>query len=353
MLGPIAVRKKYYGPAHRNRKVGFCQTFVAGSSNTAQGTLLGGSHRLLFLSGNGCRWHRSIASSGMGSGQGRGAVPASGYSTSGTSITRDDEPSAYLALRHVSLAFGSHQVLRDLTFEIKPRETTCVLGRSGVGKSVSLRLFMGFLKPDQGRVFAAHEDITNYSDEQLERIHRRMTMVFQSGALFDSLTVAENVAYPLRERLHLDDEQICQIVDGLLHLVHGEQWRDAFPAEISTGAKRLVAIARALAAQPEAILYDEPTTNVDPLTGRSVANLLIRLKNELRLTNVVVTHDVRLVERIADRVIFLENGTVIFSGTKEEMNRSSVPLVQEFLRLDLIDLRSIVERMKPPMRLAG
>jgi phospholipid/cholesterol/gamma-HCH transport system ATP-binding protein len=258
----------------------------------------------------------------------------------------------YLALRNVSQAFGSNQVLNDVSFAVMPGETVCILGRSGAGKSVCLRLFMGFLKPCSGRVIAAHEDITDYSEQELERIHKKVTMVFQNGALFDSLTAAENVAFPLRERGQLDEDQIYQIVDGLLEMVNAENLRDRYPGEISTGAKRLIAIARALAAEPEAILYDEPTTNVDPLMERRLGELIKKLKRQLSLTSVVVTHDMSLAERIADHVVFLEGGKVIFYGTKEEMNRSSVPLVQQFRQLDLIDLNSIL-RMSGTQRLAG
>jgi phospholipid/cholesterol/gamma-HCH transport system ATP-binding protein len=258
----------------------------------------------------------------------------------------------YLALQQVSQAFGSNQVLNDVSFAVMPGETLCVLGRSGAGKSVCLRLFMGFLKPCSGRVIAAHEDITNYDGQQLERIHKKVTMVFQSGALFDSLTAAENVAFPLRERGQLDEEQIYQIVDGLLEMVNAKMFRDRYPGEISTGAKRLVAIARALAAEPEAVLYDEPTTNVDPLMERRLGELIKKLKRQLQLTSVVVTHDVRLVERIADHVVFLDGGKVIFYGTKQEMETSSVPLVQQFRQLDLIDLNAILPIYRQ-QRLAG
>jgi phospholipid/cholesterol/gamma-HCH transport system ATP-binding protein len=206
---------------------------------------------------------------------------------------------------------------------------------------------MGFLKPDHGRVLSACEDITAYPEHELERIHRKITMVFQSGALFDSLTVADNVAFPLLERKEIDEEQVEQIVNGLLELVQCQQWRDSFPSEISTGAKRLDAVARALAAEPETILCDEPTTNVDPITQRSMAKLLRKLNQELHLTNVVVTHDVKLVEAIADRVIFLDSGSVLFAGTKEEMNRSSIPMIRQFLELDLVDLESIMNRIAP------
>jgi phospholipid/cholesterol/gamma-HCH transport system ATP-binding protein len=253
----------------------------------------------------------------------------------------------YFELEHVFKSFGSDPVLDDVSFAVMPGETVCVLGRSGVGKSVSLRIFMGFLKPDAGRVITAGEDITDYSEEELERIHRKATMVFQNGALFDSLTVYENVAFPLRERGDLAEEQIELIVDGLLDLVKIKPLRDCLPSEISTGMKRAVAIARALAARPEAILYDEPTTMVDPLMARRLGSLMGRLKAQLSLTSMVVTHDMRLVSQIADHVVFLNRGKVIFFGTNEEMEHTSEPLVQQFLQLDRVDLRTALSVLEP------
>ena len=232
-----------------------------------------------------------------------------------------------------------------------PGETVCILGRSGVGKSVSLRLMMGFLKPDHGRIVAASEDITDYSEEQLQRLHNKLTMVFQSGALFDSLTVGENVAYPLRERGDLTEKQISELVDGLLELVGVAAMRDYLPSEISTGMKRSVAIARALAAQPEAILYDEPTTMVDPIMARRLGDLIQTLKIQLRLTSVVVTHDMRLAEKVADHVVFLERCKVVFFGTIPEMEHSPEPVVRQFLHLDRIDLRTILLALPPEARL--
>ena len=166
-------------------------------------------------------------------------------------------PDPYIDFQHVSKAFGDNHVLDDVSFEVFPGETVCILGRSGVGKSVSLHHIMGFLKPDSGHVIVAGEDITNFSEEQLEPIRKKVTMVFQNGALFDSLTVGENVAFPLRERKDLSEEQIFQIVDGLLEMVAVKEMRDLLPSDLSTGMKRSVAIARALAAQPECVLYDE------------------------------------------------------------------------------------------------
>src|SRR5437763_9745646 len=183
----------------------------------------------------------------------------------------------YIEFRDVSKAFGDNVVLEHVSFDVLTGETVCILGRSGVGKSVSLHNIMGFLKPDSGRVIVAGEDITDYTEDQLERIRKKVTMVFQNGALFDSLTVGENVAFPLRERRDLNEEQILQIVSGLLEMVGVKEMAEQFPSDLSTGMKRSVAIARALASQPECVLYDEPTTMVDPLMAQLLGDLMKRL----------------------------------------------------------------------------
>jgi phospholipid/cholesterol/gamma-HCH transport system ATP-binding protein len=244
----------------------------------------------------------------------------------------------YIGFENVSKAFGEKVILRDVSFDVKEGETVCILGRSGVGKSVSLHHIMGFLKPDSGRVWVAHEDITDYPEKELERIRKKVTMVFQNGALFDSLSVGENVAFPLRERGDLNESQIYQIVDGLLEMVNVGEYRDQLPSDLSTGMKRSVAIARALAAQPEAILYDEPTTMVDPLTAHLLGSLIKKLKYQLKLTSIVVTHDMALAKKIADRIVFLHEAQVVFFGTPAEMEQSELEIVREFLTLDSLDL---------------
>src|ERR1700750_775516 len=244
----------------------------------------------------------------------------------------------YIEFKNVFKAFGERVILDDVSFDVLPGETVCILGRSGVGKSVSLHNIMGFLKPDAGRVIVAFEDITDYSEEQLERIRKKVTMVFQNGALFDSLTVGENVAFPLRERRDLSEEEIFQIIDGLLEMVGVKEMRDMLPSDLSTGMKRSVAIARALAAQPECVLYDEPTTMVDPLMAQLLGDLIKRLKAQLHLTSVVVTHDMRLAKKLADRVVFLHEARVLFFGTYPEMEKCEEPIVQEFLKLDELKL---------------
>jgi len=240
----------------------------------------------------------------------------------------------YVEFKHVYKSFGDHKVLEDVSFQVFPGETLCILGRSGVGKSVSLHHIMGFLKPDSGRVVVAFEDITEATEAQLEQIRKKVTMVFQNGALFDSLTVGENVAFPLRERHDLDEQQIYQIVDGLLDMVGVKAMRDLLPSDLSTGMKRSVAIARALSAQPDCILYDEPTTMVDPLMAQLLGDLIQKLKHQLKLTSIVVTHDMRLAKKLADRIVFLHEARAIFVGTMHEMERANEDVVQEFLRLD-------------------
>jgi phospholipid/cholesterol/gamma-HCH transport system ATP-binding protein len=252
----------------------------------------------------------------------------------------DSQLGPYIEFKHVSKAFGDNRVLDDVSFNVRDGETVCILGRSGVGKSVSLHHIMGFLKPDSGRVIVAHQDITEYSEVQLELIRKKVTMVFQNGALFDSLTVGENVAFPLRERQDLTEDQIYQIVDGLLEMVGVAHMRDLLPSDLSTGMKRSVAIARALAAQPECVLYDEPTTMVDPLMAQLLGDLIKRLKIQLHLTSVVVTHDMRLAKKLADRIVFLHEARAIFFGPYAEMEKSSEPIVQEFLQLDELKIEA-------------
>src|SRR5260370_13915297 len=226
-----------------------------------------------------------------------------------------EELQPYLEFRHVSKYFDEKRVLDDVSFQAYPGETLCILGRSGVGKPVALHHIMGFLKPDSGRVIVAFEDITDYQEDELERIRKKVTMVFQNGALFDSLSVDENVAFPLRERRDLDEAQTYQILAGLLDMVGVKAMRDLLPSDLSTAMQRSLAIARALAAQPECVLYDEPTTMVDPLMASLLGDLIQKLKDQLKLTSIVVTHDMRLAKKLADRIVFLHEARALFMGT--------------------------------------
>jgi phospholipid/cholesterol/gamma-HCH transport system ATP-binding protein len=241
---------------------------------------------------------------------------------------------------HVSIAFDDRPVLEDVSFSVNRGQTLCILGRSGVGKSVALRMLMGFLTPDEGSIRVEGQEIVGLGEEGLRAIRKRITMVFQNGALFDSLTVRENVAFPLRERGGLNEEQIQEKVSQLVNVVGAEDVVDALPASLSTGRKRAVAIARALAAEPEIVLYDEPTTMVDPIIARRLGDLIEILKQHLGKTSIVVTHDIRFAERLADLVLFLHQGRAQYFGPLQGFMASSDPNIQQFLALDAYTLPS-------------
>ncbi len=243
----------------------------------------------------------------------------------------------YIEFRHVYKTFD-HPVLVDVSFSLDAGETLAIIGRSGVGKSVSLSHIMGFLKPDRGRVFVSYQDITDFLEPQLREIRKKVTMVFQSGALFDSLTVAENILFSLELRDDYDEKNKEDVVDGLLSMVDLLHFRDAYPADLSTGYKRAVAIARAIASQPECILYDEPTTMVDPIMSGILTDLMLKLKHQLKLTAVVVTHDLELMRNVADKVVFLFEGKAIYFGAVKDLDKAEHPHIKEFLAMDRVEL---------------
>ena len=246
-----------------------------------------------------------------------------------------------IRIEGLTKSFGANRVLRGVDLDVPKATITIIIGRSGGGKSVLLKHLIGLMRPDAGRVLVDGLDITQLSGRALEPVRRRYGVVFQSGALFDSLTVGENVAFPLRERKELEEDQIQKIVNGLLEMVGVVGMADLLPSDLSTGMKRSVAIARAMAAQPQAILYDEPTTMVDPLIGRLLGNLIQKLKTQLLLTSVVVTHDMRFAERLADHVVFLHQGKVRFFGTMDEMKQSDDDILRQFLDLDALVLPNV------------
>jgi phospholipid/cholesterol/gamma-HCH transport system ATP-binding protein len=263
---------------------------------------------------------------------------AAGAGLEAASFAATPVTAPFISFDRVCKSFGDFVVLKDVSFFVNPGETLCILGRSGVGKSVSLQILMGFLKPDSGTVRVAGQDIGGLTEREMQEVRRKVTMVFQNGALFDSITVGENVAFPLRERGDMEEDQILQVVKGLLEMVGVAGMGSVMPSDLSTGMKRSVAIARALASQPSAVLYDEPTTMVDPLMAHLLGDLIQRLKMQLHLTSIVVTHDMRFAQKLADRVVFLHEGTALFFGTMEEMRRSSDPVLREFFALDELTL---------------
>jgi phospholipid/cholesterol/gamma-HCH transport system ATP-binding protein len=240
----------------------------------------------------------------------------------------------YFEFCNVTKAFDERKVLNDVSFQVKRGETCVIMGRSGVGKSVSLKHIMGFLKADSGQIFIDGQDVTNYSETQFEEIRHKVTMVFQSGALFDSLTVAENICFPLESQPGLTEEDIDAYTAKFAKMLEVEEVMDKLPSELSTGMKRAVAIARALAQNPEAILYDEPTTMVDPIMAGHMGDLIERLKEAFHKTSIVVTHDTHLAKKIADRIIFLQQGHVEFFGTWAELEASPDHFLHNFLEQD-------------------
>lgn len=242
----------------------------------------------------------------------------------------------FFEFRDVCKGFGERLVLEHVSFTVKRGETCVIMGRSGVGKSVTLKHIMGFLKADSGQVIVAGQDVTRLSEKEFYEVRRKVTMVFQSGALFDSLSVRENIAFPLMEQPGLTDEDVDSYVTRLARELEVEEVLDKLPSELSTGMKRAVAIARALAQNPEAILYDEPTTMVDPIMARHMGDLILRLKEKFHRTSIVVTHDTHLAKRLADNVVFLQDGQVTFFGPWKEFEDSNDPFLHNFRMQDAL-----------------
>lgn len=240
----------------------------------------------------------------------------------------------YFEFRNVTKAFDERVVLNNVSFKVQRGETCVIMGRSGVGKSVSLKHIMGFLKADSGQVFIDGQDVTNFTEAEFEQIRHKVTMVFQSGALFDSLTVAENIAFPLQSQVGLTEDDIDAYVAKFAKMLEVDDVLEKLPSELSTGMKRAVAIARALAQNPEAILYDEPTTMVDPIMAGHMSDLIERLKEAFRKTSIVVTHDTHLAKRLADTVVFLQDGKAQVFSDWAEFENCRDPLIRDFLLQD-------------------
>ena len=240
----------------------------------------------------------------------------------------------YFEFRNVTKAFDGRVVLNNVSFKVKRGETCVIMGRSGVGKSVSLKHVMGFLKADSGQIFIDGRDVTHCTEDEFEEIRHKVTMVFQSGALFDSLTVAENIAFPLESQPGLTPDDIDAYVAKFAKMLEVDDVLDKLPSELSTGMKRAVAIARALAQNPQAILFDEPTTMVDPIMAGHMGDLIERLKEAFHKTSVVVTHDTHLAKRLADTVVFLQDGKAQVFADWAEFQACQDPLVRDFLLQD-------------------
>ncbi len=224
-----------------------------------------------------------------------------------------------------------HPVLKGISLQINPGEIVGVLGKSGTGKSVLLKLAVALLKPDKGKVLFRGQDITAMTEAELLQVRKQVSYVFQSGAIFDFLNVRENIAYSLREQGVTDEQKIAERVDYLLNAVEMEGLGDLQSEEMGPGSKKQVAIARAIANNPRAILFDEPTTGVDPIVGKSLSRLIRKINDQENFTSVVVTHDLKCLEIVADRIILLKDGYIHFEGDQEEFHSSSDPFIQAFI----------------------
>jgi len=236
-----------------------------------------------------------------------------------------------IRLENLHKSFGSREVFKGLTLHIKRGETHVILGRSGEGKSVLLKHIMGLMQPDSGSIMVDGEELLCTRCESIEKIRQKVGMVFQGAALFDSLTVGENVGFALREHLYWNSSQIDERVAECLAAVNLPGIEMKMPAELSGGMKKRVGLARALASHPCIVLYDEPTTGLDPINAGVIDDLIVRTRDELGVTGVVITHDIPSAMRVADRISLFHMGRIVYTGTAKEAAATRDPLVRQFL----------------------
>lgn len=238
-----------------------------------------------------------------------------------------------IEIKGLTKSFNGHKVLDNLNFTIDKGSTCVIIGRSGCGKSVLLKHIVGILKPDSGQVFVDSKDITKLNDKELDSLRMKIGMVFQGGALFDSLTVGENVGFGLMEQEceRLSQKELLEKIEDALSMVDLGGIGNLMPSELSGGMRKRVALARAICIRPQIILYDEPTTGVDPITGDSINELIRSLHDKLKVTSIVVTHDMKSAYKIADRIAMLYQGRIITEGSPEEIQSSEHPVVHQFI----------------------
>ncbi|HEV7241664.1 MAG TPA: ABC transporter ATP-binding protein [Thermoanaerobaculia bacterium] len=233
-------------------------------------------------------------------------------------------------------AYGPKEVLRGASLKVYRGEVLVILGGSGTGKSVTLRHMLGLEVPDSGRVIVEEEDITDLPEEELYRVRKKFGMLFQSGALFDSMTVFENIAFPLREHTEMSDDEITRAVREKLELVNLPNSEHLMPVDLSGGMRKRVGLARSIVLDPKVILYDEPTTGLDPITAQTINELIVDLQAKLNVTSVVVTHDIHSAFSVGDRVAFLHQGVFEWVGSMEEARDSDHPRLRDFLKASAV-----------------
>ncbi len=237
-----------------------------------------------------------------------------------------------IEFKNVSKSFGTKKILDRLSFTLESGKITFIVGKSGEGKSVTIKHIIGLLRPDEGQILYDGEDLTKYDRKALQAHHRRFGMLFQSAALFDSLTVAENIVFPLKEIGHRSAHAMQEIVENILHQVGlSDKLLDKYPNALSTGEKKRVGLARALVAKPKVLLYDEPTTGMDPLVSEMIDQLIVQTsRNQTDLTSVVISHDLKAALATADTIIMLYKGRVALAGTPETFRSTKDPVVRQF-----------------------
>lgn len=236
-----------------------------------------------------------------------------------------------IALRDVYKSFGTKEVLRGMNLDVEPGESVVIVGGSGTGKSVTLKHIIGLLQPDRGQVIVRGQNVVGMPERKLNEIRRHFGMSFQEGALFDSMNVFENIAFPLRRHTDFNEEEIRERVEECLRMVHLHNVETKKTSELSGGMRRRVGFARAIALEPEVLLFDEPTTGLDPVISDVVADLIVEMDRTLNTTTVTITHDMKVAFKIADRVAMLYGGRIVEQGSPEEFQRSSNPIVQQFI----------------------
>lgn len=236
-----------------------------------------------------------------------------------------------ISVRGLTKAIGAQEILRGIDLDVAKGETLVIIGRSGGGKSVLLKHLVGLMQPDAGEIWIEGENIIGLSERKLAAIRRKVGILFQGGALFDSMTVEENIAFPLFEAGERDPNVIREKVKEMLEVIELEGQQDKMPVNLSGGMKKRVGLARSIIRRPSCVLYDEPTAGLDPVVSDSINQLIRRLQKRYHVTSIVVTHDMKSAFHIADHIAYLHEGRIYFYGTPAELERSSDPLIQDFL----------------------